>query len=125
MPRAQLFLLAVDHRRSMERLFAIDEPVGAADRDRLVGAKALVAQALGEVVADRGGKPGDEQLGILVDDEYGEGAIASARQAGVAVALAFERSSRAVLEFEHDDWRDRLVDDPPTMAKVLIRHRAD
>ena len=43
----------------------------------------------------------------------------------MAVALAFERSSHAVLEFEHDDWRDRLVDDPPTMAKVLIRHRAD
>ena len=71
------------------------------------------------------GAHGDEQLGILVDDEYGAGAIASARDAGVAVALAFERSARAVLEFEHDDWRRRLVDDPPTMAKVLIRHRAD
>ena len=47
MTRAQLFLLAVDHRRSMERLFAIDAPVGAADRERLVAAKALVAQALG------------------------------------------------------------------------------
>ena len=109
----------------MERLFAIDEPVGAADRERLVAAKALVAQALGDVVAGRAGAHGDEQLGILVDDEYGAGAIASARDAGVAVALAFERSARAVLEFEHDDWRRRLVDDPPTMAKVLIRHRAD
>ena len=79
MTRAQLFLLAIDHRRSMERLFGIDEPVGAADRERLVAAKALVAQALGDVVAGRAGDHGDEQLGILVDDEYGAAAIASAR----------------------------------------------
>jgi myo-inositol catabolism protein IolC len=123
--RPQLFLLAIDHRRSIERLLGVEEPVGAPDRERILAAKALVAQALGDVVAARAGADHGEQLGILVDDEYGAGAIASARRAGVAVALAFERSARTVLEFEHDDWRDRLVADPPTMAKVLVRHRAD
>ncbi len=91
----------------------------------MVAAKSLVAEALGEVAAVRGGGASGEQLGILIDDVYGGAAIGAARQAGVAVALAFERSGRAVLEFEHADWRDRLASDPPTFAKVLIRHRAD
>jgi myo-inositol catabolism protein IolC len=121
----QLFLLAVDHRRSFEQLFGIDGPAGSADRDRLIAAKSLVAEALGDVVAADGGRASADQLGILVDDLYGGAAIGAARRAGVAVALAFERSGQSVLEFEHADWRERLAADPPTFAKVLIRHRAD
>jgi myo-inositol catabolism protein IolC len=119
-----LFLLAVDHRRSFERLFGVDEPVGDVDRDRIIAAKSLVAEALGGVATERGGEDAG-QLGILIDDLYGGAAIRAARRAGVAVALAFERSGQALLEFEHADWRDRLAADPPTFAKVLIRHRAD
>ena len=122
--RRQLFLLAVDHRRSFERLFGIDAPVGAADRTRLEAAKGLVAEALGDVAAERGGTAGGG-LGILIDDVYGAVAIATARRTGVAVALAFERSGQEVLGFEHADWRDRLAADPPDFVKVLIRHRAD
>jgi myo-inositol catabolism protein IolC len=120
-----LFLLAVDHRRSFEQLFGVDEPVAEADRARMVAAKSLVAEALGDVAAERAVEEHGEQLGILIDDVYGGAAIDAARRAGVAVALAFERSGRTVLEFEHSDWRDRLASDPPTFAKVLIRHRAD
>jgi myo-inositol catabolism protein IolC len=122
--KPHLFLLAADHRRSFEQLFGADEPVGEADRDRMVAAKSLVAAALGDVAAERASERGD-QLGILVDDVYGGGAIQAARRAGVAVALAFERSGKRVFEFEHADWRERLAADPPTFAKVLIRHRAD
>ena len=119
----ELFLLAVDHRRSFEQLFDIDGPVGGRDFERLSAAKALVAEALGDVAAARRDVSGG--LGILIDDLYGGAAIATARRAGVAVALAFERSGQAVLDFEHGDWRDRLAADPPDFVKVLIRHRAD
>ena len=91
--RRPLFLLAVDHRRSFERLFGIDAPVGSADRARLEAAKGLVAEALGDVAAERDGTAGGG-LGILIDDVYGAVAIATARRTGVAVALAFERSAR-------------------------------
>ena len=106
-------------------MFGIDGPVGAATVERLSAAKALVAEALGDVAAERGGTAGGRRLGILVDDLYGAAAIDAARRAGVAVALAFERSGQEILEFEHDDWRDRLAADPPDFVKVLIRHRAD
>jgi myo-inositol catabolism protein IolC len=120
---AELFLLAVDHRRSFERLFGLDGPVGEGDFERLSGAKALVAEALGDVAATRDGSSGD--LGILIDDFYGGAAIATARRVGVVVALAFERSGQALLDFEHADWRDRLAAEPPDFVKVLIRHRSD
>ena len=77
------------------------------------------------MAAERGGTAEAGQLGLLVDDVYGASAIDVARRAGVAVALAFERSGRDVFELEHDDWRDRLAADPPDYVKVLIRHRAD
>ena len=92
--RGDLFLLAVDHRRSFERLFGLDEPISGPDRERLIAAKGLVAEALGEVAAERGGTAEAGQLGVLVDDVYGTSAIDVARRAGVAVALAFERSGR-------------------------------
>jgi myo-inositol catabolism protein IolC len=119
----QLFLLAVDHRRSFERLFGIEGPVEEGDFARLSGAKALVAEALGDVAATPDGSSGN--LGILIDDVYGGAAIATARRVGVAVALAFERSGQALFDFEHSDWRDRLAAEPPDFVKVLIRHRAD
>jgi myo-inositol catabolism protein IolC len=123
-----LFLLAVDHRRSFEQLFGIDGPVGGLDFERLSGAKALVAAALGDVARARHDATGNRvsgELGILIDDHYGGAAIETARRSDVAVALAFERSGQAVLDFEHDDWRARLAADPPDFVKVLIRHRAD
>lgn len=121
----QLFLLAVDHRRSFERLFGIDEPVGGPDRERLTAAKALVAEALGDVAAERTDIARAGGFGILIDDLYGATAIAVARRTGVAVAVAFESSGQQVLEFEHADWRQRLTAAPPDFVKVLIRHRAD
>jgi myo-inositol catabolism protein IolC len=120
----ELFLLAVDHRQSFERLFGIEGAVSERDHARLTASKALVAEALGDVVAEEG-RAAIGRLGILVDDRYGATAIEVAQRAGVAVALAFERSGQAILEFEHDDWRDRLAADPPDFVKVLIRHRAD
>ena len=120
-----MFLLAVDHRHSFERSVR-DRRARQRPRNhqRLSAAKALVAEALGDVAAEEG-SAAIGRLGILVDDRYGATAIDVAQRAGVAVALAFERSGRAILEFEHDDWRNRLAADPPDFVKVLIRHRAD
>ena len=106
-------------------MFGIDGPVAEHDRERLTAAKALVAEALGDVAVERGSTAASGDLGILIDDLYGAAAIVVARRTGVAVALAYERSGQTILEFEHDDWRDRLAADPPDFVKVLIRHRAD
>ncbi|MGH9135623.1 MAG: 2-deoxy-5-keto-D-gluconate 6-phosphate aldolase domain-containing protein [Acidimicrobiales bacterium] len=123
-----LFLLAIDHRRSFERLFGIDGPVDAAAHARLAAAKVATVEALATVVAER---PELDGAGVLLDDDYGTAAIESARRARLVVAVAFERSGQAVLEFEHEDWEARLAaltGRPGVragLAKLLVRHRAD
>lgn len=134
-----LFLLAVDHRRSFERLFGVGGPVDEPTRNRLAAAKVLVIDAVTSVGAAR---PDRRGLGVLLDDQYGSDAIAAAHRSGLTIATAFERSGLDVLEFEHADWRRRLADldrrarceptagpadpsDPSDYAKVLVRHRAD
>lgn len=137
-----LFLLAVDHRRSFERLFGVERPADERAHRRLAAAKVLVIDAVTSVAAAH---PGRRGLGVLLDDQYGTDAIAAAHRSGLTIATAFERSGLDVLEFEHDDWRGRLADldrrarsqptagptnpsdpsDPSDYAKVLVRHRAD
>lgn len=134
---APLFLLAVDHRRSFERLLAVERPLDDATHRQLAAAKVLVIDAVSAVAADH---PEWRRLGVLLDDQYGGDALVAARRAGITVAVAFERSAQAVLEFQHTDWRDRLdalgasaerspdgdtTDAAPMYAKVLVRHRTD
>ena len=127
-PTPNLYLLAVDHRRSFEKLFGADESVDEATHARLDAAKVTVVDALKLAVGER---PGLDGAGALLDDLYGSTAIESARRAGLVVAVAFERSGQAVLEFEHDDWAERIMrlaggpGERAGLAKVLVRHRTD
>lgn len=126
--RPNLYLLAIDHRRSFERQFGVDGPVDAATRARLSAAKVTVVAALDAAVAER---PGLGGAGLLLDDDYGADAIEAARRSGLVVAVAFERSGQAVLDFEHADWVARLESLAGTtgeragIAKLLVRHRTD
>ena len=123
-----LYLLAIDHRRSFERLFGVDGPVDAATRGRLASAKVTVVDALESALAER---PGLDGAGVLLDDDYGAPAIDAGRRSGLVVAVAFERSGQAVLDFEHPDWAlriKRLAGGPGEragLAKLLVRHRTD
>lgn len=120
------FFLAVDHRRSFERLFGVADPVDDHTAAQLRAAKVLVVEALASITTSR---PELGGLGVLLDDLYGDDANGAARELGVAVAVAFERSAQDVLAFEHEDWRARLdalaAGDGTAYAKILVRHRAD
>lgn len=120
---ASLFL-AVDHRRSFEKLFGLADPVDDATAAQLRAAKVLVVEALASI---RQHRPDLDGLGVLLDDLYGSDAATAATELGVAVAVAFERSAQDVLVFEHDDWRARLdalaAADGTAYAKILVRHR--
>ena len=127
-PHPPLYLLAVDHRRSFERLFGVAGPVDPDMRARLSAAKVTVVDALNAAVTERSGLDG---AGLLLDDDYGVAAIESARRSGLVVAVAFERSAQDVLVFEHPDWAERLKrlaggpGERAGLVKILVRHRTD
>jgi 5-dehydro-2-deoxygluconokinase len=64
-----LFVLAFDHRRQLEDLVVSTEPPG----DKIAAFKSLVCNAVLNVSEEAGS---DTQLGIIVDERYGESVLA-------------------------------------------------
>ena len=117
-----LFLLAFDHRQSLVRGLLDGD---AARAEAVAPAlKLLVLDGLRRAVAD--GLPAGvapEQVGVLVDDRYGDQAAAQARAEGFAVAVAVERTGQREVVFEHGDdgFAEHLSALSPAFAKVLVR----
>jgi myo-inositol catabolism protein IolC len=111
-PGSRLYLLAVDHRGSFEKMVGDDTEV-------LVAAKMLVWRGLLDALEH--GAPRDA-AGILIDEQYGSAVTHEARKEGVAFALQVEKTGRDEFEFEHgDDFGRGLEEYDPTYAKALVR----
>jgi myo-inositol catabolism protein IolC len=111
-PGSRLYILAVDHRSSFEKM------VGH-DIDTLLAAKRLVWQGFLDAVAQ--GAPPDA-AGILIDEQYGSGIAREARERGVVFAMPVEKTGRDEFEFEHGDAFGEAIEEyAPTYAKALVR----
>jgi myo-inositol catabolism protein IolC len=111
--RHRLFILAIDHRGSFEKMVGHDLEV-------LLGAKMLVwhgfLHALGH------GAPPDA-AGILIDEQYGSEVAREAREQGIVFAMPVEKTGRDEFEFEHGDDFARAVEEyDPTYVKALVRY---
>ena len=120
----RLLMLAFDHRSSFAREViggdAEDERSAAPVRE----AKRLVFDGLA-AAAESGSVPGDE-VGVLIDEQYGSALVPLARERGLAVAVAVERSGQDVFDFEYDDSFGEHIDAlAPDLAKVLVRLNVD
>jgi 5-dehydro-2-deoxygluconokinase len=82
-PREELYVLAFDHRRQLEAL-AGQSGVAAS---RIAEFKGLIAQAV-ERVAERTGEA--ENIGVIVDERHGAGALQRLSRAGYWVARPAE-----------------------------------
>jgi myo-inositol catabolism protein IolC len=113
-----LFLLAFDHRTSLERMLEATstDPDG---RQRLIEAKELIFRGFERAV--REGVP-KETAGILIDEDYGGEVARRARERGYIFAMPVERSGRNEFEFEHGDEFPAAVERfNPTFTKALVR----
>ena len=111
-PGGRLYLLAVDHRGSFEKMVGHDLEV-------LRAAKMLVWRGFLHALAH--GAPRDA-AGILIDEQYGSAVAREARREGVAFALPVEKTGRDEFEFEHgDDFGSAIEAYDPTYAKALVR----
>lgn len=118
-----LFLLAFDHRGFFQRnlLGHTDDPTDYEVR-RIEESKRLICD--GAVVAARGVPEGE--VGIIVDDRFGDGVPQRAREAGLLVAMPAERSERTVFEFEHGEgFGEQILDADPDITKVLVRYNVE
>jgi myo-inositol catabolism protein IolC len=115
-PGSKLYLLAVDHRGSFEKMVGHDLEV-------LVAAKMLVWQGFLDALTR--GAPRD-LAGILIDEQYGSAVAREAHKEGVVFAMPVEKTGRDEFEFEHGDDFGRAIETyDPTYAKALVRYNPD
>ena len=117
-PEQSLFLLAFDHRTSLERMLGV-RSTDAAARQRLTEAKALVFRGFERAIQE--GVP-KKTAGILIDEQYGGEVARRARERGYTFAMPVERSGGKEFEFVHgEDFPAVIERFDPTFTKALVR----
>jgi myo-inositol catabolism protein IolC len=108
-----LYILAIDHRGSFEKM------VGS-DLDVILGAKRLVWRGFLHALEHGASRAA---AGILIDEQYGSEIAREARAEGIAFAIPVEKTGRDEFEFEHgDDFLHAVETYEPTFAKALVRY---
>jgi myo-inositol catabolism protein IolC len=115
-----LFILAFDHRGSIERdLLKLPGKPTSADQELIRSLKAVIFE--GSRIAWERTKTGD--VAILVDEGYGSTAIARAKDVGIPLAVSVERSGQAVFDFEYGDaFAEHIDGTDPEYVKTLVRY---
>ncbi|MEM6796826.1 MAG: DUF2090 domain-containing protein [Acidobacteriota bacterium] len=124
----QLYVQPFDHRGSFTKGFfglegqpridvSLDQFGPVADAKTLVYRGLLRAIELGVPA---------EEVGILVDTQFGSHIIADAKARGIQVATCIEKSGQPIFDFEYGaSWIDHLRFVNPAMVKVLVRHHPE
>ncbi|WP_375400610.1 2-deoxy-5-keto-D-gluconate 6-phosphate aldolase domain-containing protein [uncultured Amnibacterium sp.] len=130
MPDTPIFLLAMDHRSSLAKsVYGLDGEAedGSDDFARISAGKGLVFTGLEHALT--GGAPRAD-AGVLVDERYGADVARRAKQAGITLAMPFERSGEEWFTLEYGSldettWLDHIHEFEPDLNKVLVRDNPD
>lgn len=123
-----LFVQPFDHRGSFTKSFFgfAGPPPITPERDGLnpvAAAKSLIYRGLLQAIRD--GVP-KEQVGILVDAQFGAPILADAASRGIPRAVCIEKSGQAVFDFEYGaGWVNHIRFHAPDIVKVLVRLHPD
>ncbi|WP_158507223.1 2-deoxy-5-keto-D-gluconate 6-phosphate aldolase domain-containing protein [Subtercola sp. Z020] len=117
-----LFILAADHRDSLEReLYKLTAKPTPQQAARIASDKLLIYRA----VLDAAGElPAGVQPGILIDEQYGASAAELAASSGgtVNLSMPLEASGHPFFEFAYgDDWQRHGEFFGTDHSKVLVR----
>jgi myo-inositol catabolism protein IolC len=118
-----LYILAFDHRTSFQtKLFGIAGTPTPAERERIREAKAIILDGL---LAAADAAPAGT-VGALVDEENGAAVARTAKEHGLPVAMAAERSSVPEFDFEYgEDFARHIEDFEPDFVKILARYNPE
>src|SRR5439155_3062736 len=119
-----LYILAFDHRGSLQkRMFGIDGEPTREQTARIAEAKGVIYEGFERALAD--GAPRDE-VGLLVDEQYGAAIAQRARAHGHVFAMPVERSSQDEFDFEYGEAFGAHIEQfDPTFAKALVRYNPE
>jgi len=123
-----LFVQPFDHRGSFTKSFFFFKGAPAVEPDAdqfspVSAAKTLIYRGLLRAIEMGVAK---NEVGILVDAQFGSHIIADAKARGIPAAVCVEKSGQNVFDFEYGSrWEDHLRYLAPDIVKVLVRYHPD
>jgi myo-inositol catabolism protein IolC len=121
----KLYFLAFDHRGSFQKkMFGIEGDPTPEETERIADAKHLIFEGM-EKATELGSVPGD-QIGVLVDEQFGGTVPQQAKKDGLKLAMPVEKSGQNEFDFEYgDDFGEHILEFDPDFSKVLVRYNPD
>jgi 5-dehydro-2-deoxygluconokinase len=121
----KLYILAFDHRGSFQKkMFGIQGDPTPEETAKIVDAKHLIFE--GMLKAGETGSVQEDQLGVLVDEQFGGDIPQQAKQRGLKLAMPVEKSGQDEFDFEYgEEFGEHIERFNPDFSKVLVRYNPD
>src|SRR4051794_23105486 len=121
----KLYILAFDHRGSFQKkMFGIEGDPDDQQTRTISDAKHLIFEGMAKA-NERGEVPG-EQVGVLVDEQFGGSIPADAKERGLKLAMPVEKSGQDMFDLQYgDQFGDHIEGFDPDFSKVLVRYNPD
>jgi myo-inositol catabolism protein IolC len=121
----KLYILAFDHRGSFQKkMFGIDGDPSPEETERIADAKHLIYEGMAK--AAETGSVHSDQVGVLVDEQFGGDIPQQAKAQGLKLAMPVEKSGQNEFDFEYgDQFGEHIERFDPDFSKVLVRYNPD
>jgi myo-inositol catabolism protein IolC len=121
----KLYILAFDHRGSFQKkMFGIEGDPTPEETARIADSKHLIFE--GMVKASETGSVHEDQVGVLVDEQFGGTIPQEAKEHGLKLAMPVEKSGQNEFDFEYgDQFGEHIEKFDPDFSKVLVRYNPD
>src|SRR3989344_5929900 len=116
-----LFILAFDHRSSFIKnmLGSENKELNQDESEKIIELKQMIYEGFKQAVLN--GLP-KEQAAILVDEQFGDNILHTAKSNGFITALTCEKSGQEEFDFEYgSEFSSHIEKYKPVFVKVLVR----
>lgn len=119
----ELMVLPFDHRASFqEKMFGIKGKATPEQTELVSSYKTMIYEGFQKAL--KTGLP-KADMGVLVDEQFGQEVIKRARQDGVTLCICAEKSGQDEYDFEYPDWKEHIAKVKPSILKVLVRYNPE
>jgi myo-inositol catabolism protein IolC len=121
----KLYILAFDHRGSFQKkMFGIEGDPTPEETERIADSKHLIFE--GMVKASETGSVHEDQVGVLVDEQFGGTIPQEAKSHGLKLAMPVEKSGQNEFDFQYgDQFGEHIETFNPDFSKVLVRYNPE
>jgi myo-inositol catabolism protein IolC len=121
----KLYILAFDHRGSFQKkMFGIEGDPTAEETERIADSKHLIYEGMAK--AAESGSVHEDQVGVLIDEQFGSDVPQQAKAHGLKLAMPVEKSGQNEFDFEYGEaFGEHIESFDPDFSKVLVRYNPD